>query len=638
MNKSEPADADRDSGLYQRNRSLEEKAARQAIKISGLQAKLEKAELSIAIEKSRRINRLLSGLKGFITPGDKKNSLSTLLGIYKKEKVHEQTGANTTHEEENHYRLMLGSKLPYPNLRALSVAAVPTFTGAIDPIIVDANWQKSLRPGLDSVDLVIFELPADEASYPHKTSEEIIDKADAFSIPSIVVVSSHSQFSSKLAKKAQLIIAKDSSIYDESIKTFGTEKSHLLRLAIDIRTHNPIGWMYEPLFETALFIEKLTDDDVEKDALEILKTSGIKIDVVFSPKPMKHLQKAKHFPATSLDDNIIQESKKYRVTVCLSSQFENAETLRATILKLLANGTHVITDDDVLVSKIDVAHLHLIKESAKKRHDLINDLDQRERASIIGRRKILDASSISAVTDELFKKCNVKTDFPRKISVIMSTNRPDYIDHAIENVRKQSYPEKELILVLHGNGFDKKSIEKSLESSDLKYKIVEAPSSLIFGEALNKGLDASTGYYVTKFDDDDEYGEHHLQDLALAHHYSGAHVVGKWGHFVYLKNSEELLHYQSDKQERFVGHLPGGTFLITRSLLAEFRFGRVKNAIDSELWDRLKQAGATLYSANRYNYIRIRHGDNTWQEKDDFFKNKSSKNIQNTSTTDTAFL
>jgi glycosyltransferase involved in cell wall biosynthesis len=215
------------------------------------------------------------------------------------------------------------------------------------------------------------------------------------------------------------------------------------------------------------------------------------------------------------------------------------------------------------------------------------------------------------------------------ISVIISTNRPDYALTAIENIKSQQHRNKELLLVLHGPGLDSVRLNTAVKKLEFPVRVIKRPASSIFGENLNIALDAASGEFITKMDDDDYYGEHHLEDLVAAYEYSRASAVGKRTNIVYLTNSDKVVTFSGQHEEKFSRHLPGATFLMRTEILKGLRFGRVKSAIDSELWRRLEVRGGTLYSTHDLNFIRVRHSDgHTYQTSDeDFIANSSTKPI-----------
>mgnify|MGYP005673461321 CR=1 FL=1 len=49
------------------------------------------------------------------------------------------------------------------------------------------------------------------------------------------------------------------------------------------------------------------------------------------------------------------------------------------------------------------------------------------------------------------------------------------------------------------------------------------------------------------------------------------------------------------------------------------RFGSVRRAVDSDINRRLVARGGTLYSMHKFNFVRVRHGDHTYNQDDENF-------------------
>jgi len=127
-------------------------------------------------------------------------------------------------------------------------------------------------------------------------------------------------------------------------------------------------------------------------------------------------------------------------------------------------------------------------------------------------------------------------------------------------------------------------------------------------------------------DDDDYYGPHHLEDLLAAYMYSGAEVVGKWSNWVYLSKADQTFSWAIERQENYGNHLPGATIFAEKSTIQRVKFGHVKRAIDSDLLRRLEMRGARFYSTHRYNFMRVRHDEHTYQaDEAKFLVNASGK-------------
>lgn len=97
----------------------------------------------------------------------------------------------------------------------------------------------------------------------------------------------------------------------------------------------------------------------------------------------------------------------------------------------------------------------------------------------------------------------------KKVSIILTTyKRPNLIDVAIENIKKQTYKNIEIIII-NDNGVENKELRKQTYEKIKKYlkeiKYIELDSNLGGALARNKGIEIATGDYISFFDDDDEY-------------------------------------------------------------------------------------------------------------------------------------
>ena len=153
-----------------------------------------------------------------------------------------------------------------------------------------------------------------------------------------------------------------------------------------------------------------------------------------------------------------------------------------------------------------------------------------------------------------------------------------------------------------------------------------ADASLTLGRCMGLGVAASSGRYVAKVDDDNYYGRHYLRDLLDAFEPSGAQVVGKWAHYVWLRSSGAGVlrnRWAENRPERLV---QGGSMVVERDLLDQVPFSDLPRAVDTDLLNRVQQAGAVTYSADRFGFVSIRGTDrhsHTWPIADTALMNRS---------------
>lgn len=119
-----------------------------------------------------------------------------------------------------------------------------------------------------------------------------------------------------------------------------------------------------------------------------------------------------------------------------------------------------------------------------------------------------------------------KVDREPKVSLIMPTIRYENIVRAVNQYWSISYDNKELIIVCNNNEMPSEDI-CSYVSNDTSISIKHAPSAMNAGGVMNVGIAESTGEYVFRYDDDDLYGEHYIQDMVLHARSIGADLFGK---------------------------------------------------------------------------------------------------------------
>ena len=237
----------------------------------------------------------------------------------------------------------------------------------------------------------------------------------------------------------------------------------------------------------------------------------------------------------------------------------------------------------------------------------MGDEEARIREGHLAYRHVHENHTYRHRMDEVFRRVGLESLVTKRpsVSVLMPTMRPENVVQCLDNFQKQTYPEKELILILNNAAFDLESIREQTEDiPNVQVLHVDGPTSL--GDCLNRGISASSGDYVAKMDDDDCYGERYLSDSVLAASFSDAEVTGKGSFFMYFEDTDTTALAEVAREHTFTHFVTGGTMFIRSDVARRFPFDAISLREDTNFLHAVAQAGCRIYAADRFNFIRVR--------------------------------
>jgi len=211
----------------------------------------------------------------------------------------------------------------------------------------------------------------------------------------------------------------------------------------------------------------------------------------------------------------------------------------------------------------------------------------------------------------------------RTVSFVVPTNRVHELDNVLANAARQRDVDLELVLVLHGVDVDEPSLTARARDLGLAdVTVVRADPQLTLGTCMNLGVDAASGRWIAKVDDDNYYGAEYAADLVDAFRYTEAQITGKWAHYVWLRSTGAVVLRYPDSEHSYERRVQGGSMMFDRDLVKDVRFSDIPRAVDSDILDRAAAAGARIYSADRFNFVSVRGSDrmsHTWTVDDSTF-------------------
>jgi len=211
--------------------------------------------------------------------------------------------------------------------------------------------------------------------------------------------------------------------------------------------------------------------------------------------------------------------KDAQIYLCLSPRDTNPteqqwQTLEAAASRMAIVHNGVLEEGDIrrsFASSVEDPERFLLEILRLKKDSLY-----RERRAHIAWRSAVMHHSFSNRLKAICEKIGVRNDWVEwpRATLIAPTFRPHFIDRILNQYDAQTYPNKELVIVFNGLDIDLPELPDSHRyRSDIR--LLHAPKELAAGACMNLGIQAASGQYVFRFDDDDYYGENYLLDTML---------------------------------------------------------------------------------------------------------------------------
>ena len=193
------------------------------------------------------------------------------------------------------------------------------------------------------------------------------------------------------------------------------------------------------------------------------------------------------------------------------------------------------------------------------------------------------------------------------------------IERIFNLVKNQDYENIELVVALHGEGFQESYAD--LLGDDLPVTILRYPKETIFGSVLSEASAIAQGEWIAKMDDDDWYGKEHISDLLLAASYSNADLVGKGSEFVYITEEDVTVRRDLGNSEVESLTLGGGALLVRADTLKQtFGWRELKKGVDVALIEDVATRGGLVWRTHAFGYLlRRTKGKHTWEVDNEYF-------------------
>jgi len=322
--------------------------------------------------------------------------------------------------------------------------------------------------------------------------------------------------------------------------------------------------------------------------------------------------------------NLLTAYKNFKVFLNVNSVVGSPSMCARRIFEITAAGTPVVTAPSAATRKFfppdEVVQPETGEDAELTLRALVRSKELRERTVHKAQRRIWEKHTYTHRAMTVMDSLGVEYEqpFPQSVSAVVSTNRPDHLANVLSTHARQAHENRELVLVAHG--FDP-AADLRARAKDLgidNFTIIAAPADLTLGACLNRGIEAAGGDVLAKMDDDDIYGEHYLSDQLAALRFSHADLIGKQAHYLLLRGRNIVMCRFPEREHRYTDLVMGPTLMARRDTLLDHPFAELTLGEDTDLQRRLIDAGARIYSADRFNFVQVRgNHSHTWSVDDD---------------------
>lgn len=475
---------------------------------------------------------------------------------------------------------------------------------------------------------------------PRTDLVELVDYCREHAIPTVFWNKedpSHFEDFIDSAKLFDVVFTTDSTLIPKYKKVLGHDHVDSLSFAAQPSIHNPmrirgIEQTEDMAFAGMYFDHKFPE---RKQQMELL--FGAAISVVnrgrydFDIFSRHHGGDGKYqFPAP-YDDHVVgalpyekmlAAYRNYKVFLNVNSVVDSPSMCARRVFEIVASGTPVVSGQSTAIPEFfeqdEVPVVTDEKTAAYTLRAVLNSEQARDRMVHSAQRKIWNNHTYAHRAEKILKAVDLKVKSPflafPSVSAIVSTNRPEFVRHAIDSAAKQKNVDTELILLTHG--FEENENELRAFSVDLgleNFTLLSSPQSDPLGLCLNKLVAASSGDVVANFDDDDFYGDYYLHDSLNAMKFSNADLVGKFATYMYSEDEDIVTLRNPGKEYMFTDFVTGATFVGRREVFTQNPFLPISKGEDSRFLLSVEQSGAKIFAGDRFNFMQIRGShSHTW--------------------------
>lgn len=328
-------------------------------------------------------------------------------------------------------------------------------------------------------------------------------------------------------------------------------------------------------------------------------------------------------------ERMLSANKEHKVFLNVNSVVTSPSMCARRLFELPACGAAVVTTPNPATMHFfedsEVATVDSPQGAESTITSMVNSPELRERMVHKAQRKIWNNHCYSHRAMKLFEAIDLPYSAPNNsglISVICSSNRPENIKHLFQQFSRQTNVNHELILITHGFELSEKEVSELLVHFDLqkiRVEVFSADQESTLGECLNAAVKLAEGEFIAKFDDDDIYLPHYLEDMRNTVMFSQADLVGKQASYAYIEKHDALILRRPEREHLWGNFVAGPTLFGPKETFENNPFENRTTGEDTAFIKSILKTGGHIYSTDRFNFIQVRGKNHTWRLSDEEF-------------------
>ena len=405
------------------------------------------------------------------------------------------------------------------------------------------------------------------------------------------------------AREFDFVFTSDEDCVPRYREALGHDRIYVLPFAAAPRIHNPSrekGWPNYPVCFAGSWVSHKYPERV--DALRYLLDPAVPLGLHIFDRNLTRTEFGPdyRFPdrykeaikGTLTYEEMLTAYRCYDVMLNVNTITDSPTMFARRVFESLACGTPVISSESAGMSRMLEGHVRVtqsLEETKKHLQELLGDEEARVREGHLAYRHVHENHTYRQRIDEVFRRVGldqIGSEQP-SVSVLMPTMRPQNVARCIENFTKQTYQDKELILILNNADFDLDAIRRDAEQiPNVQVLYIDGRTTL--GDCL-RGVEAASGDYVARWTTMITTGSGTYRTTFLQRR-------GRW--------EGTVLHvfrrYHSPETSGHIHVLR--TTLVHRTFAGRFR----SIHLEDTNFGAAARAGCRVYSADRFNFIRVR--------------------------------